>query len=87
MQTAFAAPFIGWIVLRHGVLMEDGLEHRTLFEQMCDGVVVLDEEHRVIAINTAGERFANELSSDPLLSERHLARHCCREIDDAATAF
>ncbi|MEM7610132.1 MAG: diguanylate cyclase [Pseudomonadota bacterium] len=93
---AFVAPFISWLVLRHGVLIEDGLEHRALFEQMHDGVLVLDDENRVISVNATAEQLlridAMQVKGDRLrnlLPDIALAAEKAAEIpgDEQAVVF
>ncbi|MEO0614561.1 MAG: diguanylate cyclase [Pseudomonadota bacterium] len=52
---AFAAvsPLVAWLILRHGVLTGLPLRHEVLFEQMYDGMVVVNARHEVVAANAA----------------------------------
>ena len=54
---AVTAPAIAWLTLRHGVIITPALHHRMLFEQMEEGMLLLEPDDRVRELNPAASRM------------------------------
>ena len=50
---AAVSPLVAWLVLRHGVLTALPVRHEVLFEQMYDGLIVVNELREIIVVNAA----------------------------------
>lgn len=50
---------VTWGVMRHKLFSSNPTDYRTIFENVLDGIVVLDRDRRIVDINSVGERILN----------------------------
>ena len=82
LPLVFAAmlPFNGWVVLQKKIGEHVPLAYETVFQNMLDPVVVVDEQHRIIGINRGAESMLAMRETDALrvpLEEAFRERSTC----------
>jgi PAS domain-containing protein len=63
---ALMLPVYGWMVISEGIIEFSPLAYETVFQNMQDPVIVVDEEERIIGLNHGAEALLNMNESDAM---------------------